>query len=96
MLMAFLSEREGKFGNYFSGKELVLGDDGKVQKGADGKNETTETTYFFDVKGMKLKAKTGDETVIVCEVKASSKFEGSYYGKDEEGNNFYLDSPRKK
>jgi len=95
-LMAFMSENEGKFGVYFSGAELVLDDDGKPTKGADGKTKKTETKYFFDVKSGKLKAKVGDETTVICELKASSKFEGSFYGANEDGVKFYLDKPKAK
>lgn len=95
-LMAFVSEREGKFGKYFSGKELLLGDDGKTQKGADGKTMTTDTMYFFDTKSLKLKAKTGEETIEICSMKASDKFPGCFYGHDADKNSFYLDAPRPK
>lgn len=95
-LMAFLNENEGKFGTYFSGKELVLDDDGKPQKDGEGKTMKTDTTYFFDVKTMKLKAKVGTDTAVVAELKASTKFEGSFFGKNEDGVQFYLDKPKAK
>jgi hypothetical protein len=95
-LMAFLNENEGKFGTYFSGKELLLDDDGKPKKDAAGKTMKTETTYFFDAKSLKLKAKIGTETTVVAELKASTKFEGSFFGKNEDGVQFYLDLPKKK
>ena len=95
-LMAFLSENEGKFGTYFSGKELVLDDEGKPQKDGEGKTMKTETTYFFDVKTLKLKAKVGAETTVIAELKASTKWEGSFFGKSEDGVQLFLDKPKAK
>lgn len=95
-LMAFLSEKDGKYGKYFSGVELVLGDDGKPTVGADGKKVTTGTSYFFDPRTMKLTAKTGDEKIEIAQLKASSKFEGSFFGRNEEEVQFYVDKPKAK
>ena len=95
-IMAFMSENEGKFGKYFSGKELVLDDDGKVAKDAEGKSKKTDTTYYFDAKTLKLTAKCGEEKTVIAVLKASTKFEGSFFGKSEDGVQFYLDKPKGK
>lgn len=95
-LMAFLSENEGKYGSYFSGKELVLDDEGKPTKNAEGKTAKTDTTYFFDAKTLKLKAKIGTDTTVVAELKPSIKNDGSFFGKNEDNVNFYLDKPKAK
>jgi len=95
-LMAFMREEEGQFGTYLAGKELIIGEDGKSAKDKDGKTATTGNRFYFDIKSLKLKMKVGDETTVIAELKVSDKFPGSFYGKDEEGNQFYIDQPRKK
>lgn len=97
LLVAFLSEREGKFGMYFSGKELILGDDGKSQKGPDGKTMKTDAVFFFDPKNKKLKMSLNGESTELAVLKDSSKFEGSFFGKSEDGaTQYFLDAPKKK
>lgn len=95
-LLAFMREQEGKFGNYLSGNELILDEEGKSTKDKEGKTATTGSKFFFDSKNGKLKMKVGDDTTVLCEMKASDKFPGSFFGKDAEGNNFYIDQPKKK
>jgi len=95
-LMAFMREEEGKFGTYLAGKELIIGEDGKASKDKDGKTATTGNRFYFDIKSLKLKMKVGEDTTVIAELKASDKFPGSFYGADSEGNNFYIDQPKKK
>lgn len=95
-LMAFLREEEGQFGKYLAGKELILDEEGKAAKDGEGKTATTGNRFYFDLRSMKLKMKVGTETTVLAELKASDKFPGSFYGKDDEGNAFYVDVPKKK
>jgi hypothetical protein len=95
-LLAFMREQDGQFGKYMAGNELILDDDGRSTKDAEGKTATTGSKFYFDAKSCKLKMKVGNETSIICELKASDKFPGCFYGTDEEGNKFYLDEPKKK
>ena len=94
-LMAFMSETEGKFGSYFSGAEIVLNDDGTPAKDADGKTKKTETKYFFDAKKLELRAQVGMDKTIICQMKPSKFGEGNFYGKNDDGVQFFLDSKKK-
>lgn len=94
--MAFMSLVEGKFGEYFSGAEVVLDDDGNPAKDAEGKIKKTETKYFFDPKNLELRAQIGNDKTIICTLKPSKFGEGSFFGVNEDKVSFYLDSPKKK